>query len=211
MGAFTQSGSAGSAASLADGANTFTANEFGSYGNSISIALIDPAAPSVPLSISVVGNAIEVTLETDGASAIITDESALTTAMMADSNVTALISVTGAGATVKSALPPTTLAGGADTVFTNNAPISTISLSQIGTGKYRISLADYFPNLLHANIQIQKAVAADAVAQVESVDIAFGGDKEIIFNVLAGASPVNLLSTDVVYINLDLRNSANPN
>lgn len=52
---------------------TFVAAIGGAAGNTLgySITLVDPGAPNVPLSVAVVGNAVTVTLQTDGASAII--------------------------------------------------------------------------------------------------------------------------------------------
>lgn len=48
----------------------FEANVFGVSGNGLTIELIDPAAPNVPLSAAVVAGGVEVTLGTDGASTI---------------------------------------------------------------------------------------------------------------------------------------------
>lgn len=48
------------------------ANIYGTGGNGYTVNLIDPAAPNIPLSIGVVGTTVNITLETDGASAIVT-------------------------------------------------------------------------------------------------------------------------------------------
>jgi hypothetical protein len=50
---------------------TYTAKEAGNNGNLISVEHIDPAEADVPLSVSVEGNAITITLETDGSSDVV--------------------------------------------------------------------------------------------------------------------------------------------
>lgn len=50
----------------------FFNGKYGTAGNGYSIELIDPGAPNVALSVAIVGMAVEVTLATDGASAITT-------------------------------------------------------------------------------------------------------------------------------------------
>jgi hypothetical protein len=69
-----QASSNGRAASLVKAGTaekiTFTAAVMGTAGNSFSVELINPGAPNVPLSVAVVGDAVEVTLATNGGSAI---------------------------------------------------------------------------------------------------------------------------------------------
>ncbi|BCS54553.1 hypothetical protein [Geobacter sp. SVR] len=111
------------AASLATGvvannnALTLTAKKAGADGNDITITLIDPPGNNVALSVDVVGRDINVTLATDGASAI-TSTAALVKAAIEASSAADLVTVahTGAstGAAAVVAVAPTNLAGGTD-------------------------------------------------------------------------------------------------
>lgn len=101
-------------ASLTNQAVTYRANVSGRGGNAITVALVDPAGNSQPLSISVVGSAISVSLATDGGGAITTTATQLVAALAANSSVTNLVSVSGSGASALTALSATPLAGGAN-------------------------------------------------------------------------------------------------
>lgn len=118
-------------ASLVVAEATFTAIPAGSAGNSITIELIDPAAPSSPLSISVVGSAISVSLETNGGSSIITDYDALVLAINTDLSASLLVSgeVTGTGSTTVSPIASTSLAGGSDNPIPAGTTVSSITPS----------------------------------------------------------------------------------
>lgn len=104
-------------ASLVDQSLTYTAVSAGPSGNAITITLEDPLANDEPLSISVVGSDIIVTLATDGTGAITTTGNALKTALNADPDAAALVLVSGTNASVLTALVETPLAG-ADGYFT---------------------------------------------------------------------------------------------
>lgn len=97
---------------------TFTAVTAGVAGDNITIEYIDPSANDEPLAISVTGDAIEVTLATDGGGVITSTASQIKTAIEADAGAAALVSValktgnTGAG--IVTALAATNLAGGYD-------------------------------------------------------------------------------------------------
>jgi len=92
---------------------TYTAATAGDAGNDISLKYTDPAAPSQALSVSVVGDAIEVLLATDSSSVITSTANDIKTAV---EGATALvdITVTGTGTTVQTAQAQTFLAGGYD-------------------------------------------------------------------------------------------------
>ena len=102
-------------------AQTFTAKLTGKAGNAISLALVDPAANSQALAITVTGTAISVSLATSAGGAITTTAAQLATAIAANAGANALIGVanTGAstGAAAVTALPATLLSGGRDEAF----------------------------------------------------------------------------------------------
>jgi len=104
-------------AALTNQSVTYTAVEAGPAGEAISIELADPSAVDSPLSISVVDNAIVVSLETDSNGDIITDADALVAALLLDADVLALITVSGTGASPLVVLAETNLSG-ADSYFT---------------------------------------------------------------------------------------------
>lgn len=89
------------------------ANIYGVIGNSYSIALLDPGAPNVPLSVAVVGNEVVVTLATDGGSAITSTYAQIAAAINASAAASALLIATSVSAVVAVALPQTPLSGGA--------------------------------------------------------------------------------------------------
>ncbi len=91
---------------------TYRAKQYGTPGNAITIRLLDPATTNAPLSISVVGNAITANLATDGAGAITTTRAQLVAAINLSAPASALITATGAGGTVVTALAATPLATG---------------------------------------------------------------------------------------------------
>lgn len=119
-------------ASLATGvvannnAITWTSKLDGILGNKISVRLVNPAAASQALAVSVVDQAITVNLATDGASAITTTAALLKTAIEANAAAHALVGLanTGAstGAGVVAAVATTFLAGGVDEAFPLNVP-----------------------------------------------------------------------------------------
>jgi hypothetical protein len=101
-------------ASLVNQGITYTSNQSGRVGNEISVELIDPSANDEPLAVSVVGDAIEVTLATDSLGAITTTATQLVAALNALSSVTNLVSVSGSGAIALSDIAATNLSGGAN-------------------------------------------------------------------------------------------------
>lgn len=95
---------------------TWLARNPGVEGNAIQIALIDPPGNNVALSVDVVGNTINVTLATDGASAITSTAAQVIAALRAHAQANAMVEVahTGAstGAGVVAAVAATPLEGG---------------------------------------------------------------------------------------------------
>ena len=93
----------------------------GTNGNKTKLVLTDPAAPSSPLSVSVTlnfntGHTIDVSLETDGGSAIISTAQDVVDAINADADAKRIVLAQygGDGTGVQSALVSTPLAGGLD-------------------------------------------------------------------------------------------------
>ncbi len=78
-----------------------------------------------------------------------------------------------------------------------------MTLSQIGTGLYKIALSDRFNALLSADIMLMRATAVDLKAQLVSIDMA---SNSIIFRMIAVATETNLANDDRLLISLRLRN-----
>lgn len=99
---------------------TFKARKAGAAGNSITITYVDPPGNNVALSIAVVGNAITVTLATDGISAITSTAAQVRDAINAHfgaySLVYAVLASGNDGTGLVTALASTPLTGGSDTL-----------------------------------------------------------------------------------------------
>lgn len=94
----------------------FFARVYGTAGNAYTIQLTDPGAPNVALSVAVVGTAVNVTLATNGASAITSTLAAVAAIINSTPAAVALIGAivtAGTGTDVATAVGPTALAGGA--------------------------------------------------------------------------------------------------
>lgn len=191
-------------ATLLDQDVTYTAVEYGTVGNDITIELIDPGTPSEPLAISVVGNAISVTLETDGGSLILTDADALVAAINGDLDASALVTASGSGATPLVALAETNLAGGIDGVSSEN--LLGASVAQTGVGEYTITLDDTFNALMACNLEYQAATAVDLIPQIKSTDVSSA--KTIVVRLLTGATPTDPSADGKLHVSIYLRNSS---
>lgn len=108
-----------SGAEGSDNAITWTAAQFGTSGNSITVALIDPSANSAALSVSVVDSGIVVNLATSGVGAITSTAAQVMAAIQANTAASALVTVANTGASdgsgVVAAVAQTNLTGGANT------------------------------------------------------------------------------------------------
>ena len=91
---------------------TYTAVQYGTVGNSITITIVNPALSNHPLTFGVVGSNITITLATDGASVITTTAAQLITALNLNVAVSAVVSASGSGAVPLVALAQTSLATG---------------------------------------------------------------------------------------------------
>lgn len=192
----------GTFASLANQGLTYTADAEGTVGNSITVALVDPADTDQALAVSVTGSAITVSLATDSLGAITSTATLIAAAVNANAAAAALVTVTGSGASAVTELTATALSGGVDYAG-DSYGIKSVRIT--GTGAFAIELEDKYTALLSAQITIQKASAADLQPQLVSEDV--DGTKIIAFKTLAGATATALASGDVLYIHLVLRNS----
>lgn len=137
-------GSAGTQASLVNDTGnaeiTFTSLVLGLDGNDIDIEMIDPAAASQSLSITVTGDylnadrKVSVSLATDGGSAIISTAQDVADAINADADAKRLMQAIygGDGTGVQSALAATPLAGGLNDGTGDYAELQLISANALG-------------------------------------------------------------------------------
>lgn len=199
MGQFAQSGSTGAFAALVSGGITYTADTMGSAGNSISIALVAGGTAGSEV-VSVSGNAISVSIESG-----VSTRTQVKTALDASAAAAALIDVSvSSGATAATPLAATNLASGADTVFVSNA--KDMTLTQIGTGHYHLALQDSFYALLSVSPSLQCATAKDLKCQMSANDVTISSPY-INIRTLAVATPTNMASGDIMFIQVMLRNS----
>lgn len=147
-----------------DNGLTYTAVTAGADGNAITVTYVDPAGNDQALAVSVTGNAISVSLATNGGGTITSTAAAVLAAVAAKAEAAALVTVaimtTDAGVAddgsgVVTAMSATTLAGGAGASYTNNA----------GTVTYNA------PEPVHTAAYRGVSVSADALASSEEVDI----------------------------------------
>lgn len=190
------------AASLVVQDLTYTADTAGEAGNDITIAYTGGGTAGSEV-VSVVGSAISVQIET-GVSTATQVKTAVDASGAAAALVNVSVSGTGSNAQVVAAAAP--LAGGDDADFNTFDIPGVASVSASGTGLVKVTLQDKYQTLMYADCSIQKASAADLVAQIAGEDV--DGDKEIDFRLLAGATPTNLLVGDVLYFDIKLRNSS---
>ncbi len=211
MGAFTQTGNTGVAAVKVTQGLTITAVTMGSAGNSITIAFTAGATAGAEV-VTVTGNAISVQIET-GVSTV----TQVRTALNASTAAAALVTTTGTSSSTVATASALPLLTGADTSFTVvNAQGNTstagvgsgMTLTQTATGVFKIALQDPYSSLICANISIQKASAADIKAQIATVATAFGTAQAITWRAIAVATPTNLANGDVIYLDINLRNSS---
>ncbi len=105
---------------------TYTSVPLGTPGNATTIRLLDPAAGSQSLSVTVVGAAITVHLATDGGGSITSTPDLIKAAVNANVAAALLVLVTGSGASPVTALSATPLAGGTDGGTSVSARIKTL-------------------------------------------------------------------------------------
>lgn len=196
-------GSVGAFASKTTQILVLTAVTMGSAGNSITIAFTGGGTAGAEV-VSVSNLAISVRIES-GVSTV----TQVRTALNASPAAAALVSTVGTNAATVVSAAALPLLGGADTAFTS-VGMKGMTMSQIGTGIYKISIADPYAALLSAQIMLGRSSAVDLKAQIKSVNtLATGSNPQsIIFRIIAVATETNLASGDIMYIDIKLRNSS---
>jgi hypothetical protein len=142
-------GTAGTRAALSNGAANaqllLTALVLGTDGNDLDFEMVDPAAPSSALAVTVTGtyNAgdrkVRVSLATDGASVITSTAAQVAAAVNAHATAKRLLLVRygGTGAGVQAALAPTPLAGGLNDGTGDYAELEQVDVNVITGSGYR--------------------------------------------------------------------------
>lgn len=101
------------AATLTAQGVTVTANEAGTAGNGIKLALVDPSANTQALAVSVAADTIAVSLATDGTGAITSTAADIVAAINAHLVARTLVTASGDATDAVAAVSATALAGGA--------------------------------------------------------------------------------------------------
>lgn len=149
-----------------DNALTFTAVKYGAFGNSITIAYLDPGAASQSLSVSVAGTAISVNLATDGSSVITSTAAQIKTAIEASSAAAALVTCTintgdsgsaDDGSGVVTALAAAAMTGGAGVGYVNG-----VGYADIGSGYIDVTNGNWYINAGTQAVPVWKLVTRAA-------------------------------------------------
>ena len=203
MMAATQSGSTGTFAALTSQGVTYTAVTMGTYGNGITITITGGGTAGAEV-VTVVGKAISVQVQS-GVSTV----TQVRTAVNASTPAAALVTATGTSSSTVATHAAQNLATGTDTTL-NTTSSGTLqipmTIAQTGTGIFTITLADSYPALIGANITLQKTTGTDAMAQLISSDVTTA--KTVVFRIISGGSNADLVTTDKMFITLELRNSS---
>lgn len=178
---------------------TYTADNFGSAGNSITVTLVAGGTAGSEV-VTVSGSAISVSIQSG-----VTTQTQLKTALDASTPAAALINVAVAsGGTAVSAASAVTLTGGIDGV--SDCTVKGATAARTGVGTYTVTLSDKFNALMDCQLTLQAATAVDLVPQIISTDVS--GAKTIVFNLLAGATATEVAAPAIVHFKAFLRNSS---
>lgn len=180
---------------------TYTSVAYTTAANDITIEYVAGGTAGSEV-VTVNGNAISIEIE-DGVSTATQVKAAFDAEPAAVALATAAITGTAGDAQVAAA--EANLAGGRpDSFAISEAPgVSSISVS--GAGHYVINLVDSYSALISADFTIAKLTAADLIPQLVSEDVASA--KSVTLKTLAGGTATRLVSGDVLYFHLILRNS----
>jgi len=128
----------------------YVADTTGIAGNSITIAYIDPAGPDETLTVTVTGTDIEVSLATNGASAITSTADLVVAAINAHPGAGALVDASSTDTGVVVIMAATNLAGGVDPTLTDVQ--FNVGLTIQGGEKVDINsvVINYFDKDMHA-------------------------------------------------------------
>lgn len=202
MGSITQSGATGTFASKVTQGLTLTAVTMGTGGNSITIAFTGGGTAGAEV-VTVVGNAISVQIQS-GVSTV----TQVRTALNASTAAAALVTTTGTSASTVATASALPLLTGTSTAFTI-VGLQSVTVAQIGTGVFKLTMQDPFAALLNMNILIKKSSATDIKPQIQSVNTLATGTlpQSIVIRTIAVATPTDLASGDSLYIGMDMRNN----
>ncbi len=174
------------AAVLVDQGITYTAVALGSSGNSITIEYTDGAVAGSEV-VTVVGNAISVQID-DGVSSITN----IVTAVNLSVPAALLVTASGAGVTGVNLIAVTPLAGGDNGIGSNNFGELISSVARSGVGEYTLTLSDKYYQEQYVGFKLLAATAVDLIPQVKSISVSSA--KTIVVNMLAGATPTDILA-----------------
>lgn len=181
---------------------TITSKLTGALGNKSSLKLVDPAANSATLAITVSGRDVVASLATNSSGAITTTAAQLKTAIEANTAANALIGLantgasTGAGAVA--ALKRTALSGGIDEAFPLNTPVlvagDQAQAALLGsTGTLPQAMDDIFDQTGAVVVVVRVAVGEDDDATLTNViggvDVGTGAYEGV--HALLGSESVN--------------------
>lgn len=187
-------------ATLVNQGVTLTAVAFGTSGNNITYALTAGGTAGAEV-VTVVGNAISVQIQS-GVSSI----TQVRTAINASVAAAALVVATGTSASAVTApVAATHLAGGIDTVVSNNLGSLVRSVARTGVGEYTITFSDTYNSLQSIGLQLMAATPVDLVPQATGLVTGNGG---VVFSLLAGATPTELAAPATLYVNVILNASS---
>jgi phage tail sheath protein FI len=157
---------------------TWTSNLTGALGNDIQIKLVDPAANSAALSVTVSGKYIEVSLATDVSGEITTTAAQIITAIAASTAAAALVTPantsTSTGAAAVAAVARTALSGGVDEAFPLDTPVlvagSRVEAAKLGTtGTLPAAIDSIFDQAGAVIIVVRVAVGSDDAETLANV------------------------------------------
>lgn len=177
---------------------TYTADNFGSAGNSITVTLTGGGTAGAEV-VTVVGSAISVQIQS-----ATTTQTQLKAALDGNVDAAALINVSVAsGGTAVAAAAAVTLAGGVDGVASDT--IQGASVARTGVGEYTVTFEDQFNALMCCNLTVEAATAVDLVPQIKSYSLT---DKQIVFRLLAGATATEVAAPMTIHFHSFYRNSS---
>jgi phage tail sheath protein FI len=161
-----------------DNALTWTAKGTGELGNKVSIKVVDPAAASQSLTVTVDTHYILVSLATNGSSVITTTADLLKTAIAANTEANALVEVADTagsdGSGLMTAFRRAYLTGGIDEAFPLNTPVliagDQVKAGLLGeTGSLPAAMEDIFDQTGAVIIVVRVAVGVDEDATLANV------------------------------------------
>lgn len=110
---------------------TYTSLVDGTFGNSITVAYVDPGANDSPLSVTVTDTAISVSLETDGSGTLVSTATDISGAIQgSDASNLVDVAISGTGSNVQTAATATALTGGAAGPIPSGTTVESIDESQ---------------------------------------------------------------------------------